>query len=217
MIKMIIDTATEYYYLALLDDETIIDEAYEKGNSNHSETLMPRLEIMLKDHNLVLKDIKEVYTGIGPGSYTGLRIAVVIAKMIGSLNKIDVYEFSTLALIASSVNLDSYPLIDARRGNAYISHFDKNLNRLMNDEVLSVDEFFKDKDRSLIVTNGKPNPIKLLRSKEPHLAKDIDKLTPNYIQLVEAERKRRGLLWLFTCLIIKKTSSIPSPIKNLRK
>lgn len=194
MIKMIIDTATEYYYLALLDDEIIIDEAYEKGNSNHSETLMPRLEIMLKDHNLVLKDIKEVYTGIGPGSYTGLRIAAVIAKMIGSLNKIDVYEFSTLALIASSVNHESYPLIDARRGNAYISHFDKNLNRLMNDEVLSVDEFFKDKDRSLIVTNGKPNPIKLLRSKEPRLVKDVDKLTPNYIQLVEAERKRRGLL-----------------------
>ena len=194
MIKMIIDTATEYYYLALLDDDKIIDEAYEKGNSNHSETLMPRLETMLKDHNLVLKDINEVYTGIGPGSYTGLRIAVVIAKMIGALNKIKVYEFSTLALIASSSNNESYPLIDARRGNAYISHFDNNLNRLMNDEVLNVDEFFLDKDRSKIITSGKPNPIKLLNSSECHLVKDIDKLTPNYIQLVEAERKRRGLL-----------------------
>ena len=195
MIKMIVDTATSYYYLSLLRDNEILEEAYEYGQGNHSETLMPRLEKMLKDNNLTLKDIEEVYTGIGPGSYTGVRISVVIAKMIWALNNTKIYKFSTLALIASSKDSESYPYIDARRGNAYIAHFDDNYNRLMTDEVVSVNEFFneKEKDKELIVESGKPNPIKLINSPEVELVEDVDKLTPNYIQLVEAERKRRGL------------------------
>ena len=195
MIRMIVDTATSYYYLSILKDDEILDEAYEYGQGNHSETLMPRLEKMLKDNNITLKDIDEVYTGIGPGSYTGERISVVIAKMIWALNNTKIYKFSTLALIASSKNGESYPYIDARRGNAYIAHFDNDFNRLMDDEVVCVSEFFanKEKDKELIIESGKPNPIKLIHSNEVSLVEDTDKLTPNYIQLVEAERKRRGL------------------------
>lgn len=196
MYRLVLDTATDYYYLALINDNEILDEAYEKGSSNHSETLMPRLEEMLKENKVSLKDVDEVYTGIGPGSYTGERIAVVIAKMLGLMNKCKVYSFSTLSLIASSTASESFPLIDCRRGNAYISHFtyvNGVLTRLMEDEVLSVDEFFKDKDKTLIITSGKPNPIALINSKEAKEEKDVNKLTPNYLQLVEAERKRRGL------------------------
>ena len=99
------------------------------------------------------------------------------------------------ALIASSKDSESYPYIDARRGNAYISHFDKDFNRLMDDEVVNTEEFFKGKetDKDLIIESGKPNPIKLIHSAEAILVEEVDKLTPNYIQLVEAERKRRGL------------------------
>ena len=198
MIRIVVDTATSYYYLSILKDDTILDEAYEYGQGNHSETLMPRLELMLKENNLKLKDVDEVYTGIGPGSYTGERISVVIAKMIWAMNNTKIYKFSTLALIASSKDFESYPYIDARRGNAYISHFDKDFNRLMDDEVVNTEEFFKGKetDKELIIESGKPNPIKLIHSAEAVLVEDVDKLTPNYIQLVEAERKRRGLEWL---------------------
>ena len=195
MIRMIVDTATSYYYLSILKDDEVLDEAYEYGQGNHSETLMPRLEKMLKDNNITLKDIDEVYTGIGPGSYTGERISVVIAKMIWALNNTKIYKFSTLALIASSKNGESYPYIDARRGNAYIAHFNNDFNRLMDDKVVCVSEFFanKEKDKELIIESGKPNPIKLIHSSEVSLVEDTNKLTPNYIQLVEAERKRRGL------------------------
>ncbi|MCR5741199.1 MAG: tRNA (adenosine(37)-N6)-threonylcarbamoyltransferase complex dimerization subunit type 1 TsaB [Gammaproteobacteria bacterium] len=193
MYRMIIDTATDYYYLSILKDNSILSEAYEKGNSNHSETLMPVLEEMLKKDNLKLKDIDEIYTGIGPGSYTGERIAVVIAKMLGAMNKSKIYKFSSLALIASSKDSEVYPFIDARRGNAYVSHFDKDLNRLDEDKVVVVSEYFKENNESLIVKSGKPNPIKLINSKEVVLVDDIDSLSPNYIQLVEAERKKKGL------------------------
>ena len=195
MIRLILDTATDHYYLSMLNNDEIIEEAYEYGQGNHSETLMPRLEKMLKDNHLVLKDIDEVYTGIGPGSYTGERIAVVIAKMIAAMNPVKVYEFSTLALIASSIDKESFPFIDARRGTAYVSHFSKDLERLDEDQVVVVDEYFLDKDKSLIITEGKPNPIKLIHSKEVRFVEDPDAITPNYIQLVEAERKRRGLKW----------------------
>lgn len=197
MYKLVMDTASDYYYLAILNDFNILSERYEKGFSNHSETLMPNLEGMLLNNNISLKDIKEVYVGIGPGSYTGERIAVVIAKMLAEMNEIQLYKFSTLALIASSKTGEVYPYIDARRGNAYIAHFDNhdNLKRLMDDQVQNIDEFFIDKDKSLLLSSATPNIIALLKSDEIVKVDDPSNLTPNYIQLVEAERKRRGLVW----------------------
>ena len=198
MLKLVLDTATDHYYLALVKDNQVLAEAYEYGAGNQSETMMPGLEKILKENNLTLKDVNEVYVGIGPGSYTGVRIAVVIAKMLGIMNNISVYQFSTLALIASSVSHESYPMIDARRGNAYLSHFtlsDNKLVRLEDDQVVSISDYFKgnEDEEKKMVSEGKPDVVKLLSSGEAKLVKDINALTPNYLQMVEAERKRRGL------------------------
>lgn len=201
MIKLVLDSSTDYYYIALLNDMDIIKERYEYSKQSSSESLMVDLENILKDSNLTLKEVEEIYVGIGPGSYTGIRVAVTIAKMLWALSNARLYSFSTLSLIASSKELESYPLIDARRGNAYISHFtikDGILTKLEDDKVVSIDEYFKDKeeDRNLIVENGMPNIKLLLNSSLLTEVKDGDALTPNYLQLVEAERKRRGLEWI---------------------
>jgi len=198
MYKLVLDTATDYYYLALIKDNIVLDEKYEYSLGNHSETMMPALEAILLKNKLKLKDVKEIYTGVGPGSYTGERIAVVVSKMLGIMNNIPVYSFSTLALIASSSNSECYPFIDARRGNAYIAHFkndETHLERIEEDRVASLDEYFlnREEDKKMMIFFGKPNAIKLINSKECHLVNDINALTPNYLQLVEAERKRRGL------------------------
>lgn len=201
MIKLVLDSSTDYYYIALLNDMDIIKERYEYSKQSSSESLMVDLENILKESNLTLKEVEDIYVGIGPGSYTGIRVAVTIAKMLWALSNARLYSFSTLSLIASSKELESYPLIDARRGNAYISHFtikDGILTKLEDDKVVSIDEYFKDKeeDRNLIVENGMPNIKLLLNSSLLTEVKDGDALTPNYLQLVEAERKRRGLEWI---------------------
>ncbi len=198
MIKLVLDSSTDYYYIALLNDLDILSERYEYSKQSSSETLMVDLENMLKESSKSLKDVEEIYVGIGPGSYTGIRVAVTIAKMLTVLSSATLYSFSTLSLIASSSLCESYPLIDARRGNAYISHFTIDMDKLIRleeDKVVSIEEYFKDKenDKVLIVENGKPNITLLLNSNLLTRVEDVDSLTPNYLQLVEAERKRRGL------------------------
>lgn len=196
MFRLVLDTSTDYYYLSLLKDNIVLNEYYEKGFSNHSETIIPKLEETLKINNIVLKDISEIYIGIGPGSYTGVRVSTVIGKMIGVMNASKIYTFSSLALIASGSDTESYPMIDCRRGNAYISHFsyiDNKLTRLMDDSVLSIEEFFKDKDISLKLESiSKPNVLSLIESSEVKLIDDIDSITPNYLQITEAERNKNN-------------------------
>ena len=197
MYRLIMDTALDYYYLVLMKDDLVLSETYEKGNSNHSEALMPKLKEVIENEKIGLKDIEEVYIGIGPGSYTGVRVACVIGKMIGAMNKIKAYSFSSLSLLASSIESESYPFIDCRRGNAYISHFvyeNGLLKRVMEDKVVKVSEYFNDGTSKLIIKEGKPNPLTLIKSDEVKLVEDINALSPNYLQLVEAERIKKGLL-----------------------
>jgi len=195
MLRLVLDTALEYSYLGILKDDEIIYESYEKGSNNHSETLLPKLESALKENSITLKDIEEVYTGIGPGSYTGVRIAVVISKMIYAMNNIKLYSFSSLASLASSRNGESYVLVDCRRGNAFVAHFivNDNISRLEEDKVVVISDYFKDIDESLIIKEAKMDPVKLIHSSEAKLVEDGNSLSPNYIQLVEAERIKLGL------------------------
>ena len=59
------------------------------GKNDHSETLVDFLEKFLKEHNVNLEDINEICVGRGPGSYTGLRIAGTVGKVLAyTKNKI---------------------------------------------------------------------------------------------------------------------------------
>ncbi len=196
MYRLVMDTAMDYSYMALLKDNDILYESYSLGKNNHSERVLPELEETLKNNSIKLKDIEEVYVGIGPGSYTGVRIATVIGKMIAVMNNIKLYKFSSLALLSTSVDTESYPFIDCRRGNCYTAHFiyqDGILTRLKEDSLEKIDEFFNGLNKELIVKEGKPQILKLLSSKEVILVDDPNSLSPNYLQLVEAERIKKGL------------------------
>ncbi len=191
---LVIDTATNYYYLALID-EKIIDEVYSIGHNDHSANLMPSIENMLKKANLKLKDIENVLVGIGPGSYTGIRIGVVVAKMIGYLNNINVYTFSSLDLLATAKDSKYVlSLIDARRGNAFMAYYknNKELEKIIPDCLENIEEFKKNlKEEYEISTSGKPNPLRipdLLLTK----VENIHELVPNYLQVTEAERNKYG-------------------------
>lgn len=191
--RLIIDTATKYIYLSLVIDDLEVDYIYQAGDNNHSVTLMPLLEEMLKKQDIELKDIDEVIVGVGPGSYTGVRIGVTVAKMIGYLNKIKISEISSLALMASHSNKDYVlPLIDARRGNAFMAYFKQENNQMkyMVQDLLMNIETFKSKlnEDYEIVEYGKPQIHKILNSGLVKEITNIHELVPNYLQVTEAER-----------------------------
>ncbi|MCK5761472.1 MAG: tRNA (adenosine(37)-N6)-threonylcarbamoyltransferase complex dimerization subunit type 1 TsaB [Candidatus Izimaplasma sp.] len=192
--RLLIDSATKDLYIALYEDLECLGKYYKSGNNDHSTKLMIEIERIFKMNNAKTADLDEVIIGIGPGSYTGLRIGVVVAKMFGWNNDIQVRTISSLAMMASSSNSDKLIVaeIDARRGNSFIGVF-KNEGKalsLAKEEVLTNLAAFTDSlgEPYVLVSNGETNVEKILNSKLLTNVVDIHSLNPNYLRITEAER-----------------------------
>ena len=158
-----------------------------------SEKMIPEIDKLLKEHNLSPKDINEVLVTNGPGSYTGVRIALTIAKVYCYALKIPCYVFSSLEVLMN-VNKPSICLINARSNRSYFAVYDKN-KCLIQDEVKPNHEvlnFIKEHpeyevcgDLEYLNLKGyKGNLFEtmlLLKSKE-HLVKDIFTLKAVYLK-----------------------------------
>jgi tRNA threonylcarbamoyladenosine biosynthesis protein TsaB len=170
---------------------------YEEGINNHSVTIIPFIEEILNKENLKLRDLDQIIVGVGPGSYTGVRIGVTVAKMIGYLNNLEVYTVSSLALMAScSNNPYVLALIDARRGNAFMGLYRNTSEKIVkiNEVVLDNIEEYKSKIEVtyLVVEEGKPQVKKILNTDLLEKIDSIHSLTPNYLRITEAERNLRN-------------------------
>jgi len=192
--RLVIDTATDHIFMALAKDKEVIQSVYQKGNHDHSVTMMPLLEGMLKISDLELKDIDQVIVGIGPGSYTGVRIGVTVAKMIAYLNDLPIYTVSSLALMATHAEDGLVcPMIDARRGNAFMglyAHEDGQLIQVKSDVLDNIRRYQDNiKEDFQVVEKGQPKLHKIFDSALLTKIDDIHELVPNYLQKTEAERQ----------------------------
>lgn len=194
--RLAIDTATKYIYLSLVVDDQEVASIYERGDNDHSVTIMPYLKEILDKENLSLKAIDEVIVGIGPGSYTGVRIGVTVAKMIAYLNQIKLTTISSLALMASVSDSDYIlPLIDARRGNGFMALFSSQdqLTYVKEDTLQNIESFKKAIDVNYqVVEEGKPNIERIIQSNLCKQVTDVHDLVPNYLQVTEAERNLKN-------------------------
>ncbi|HPJ24328.1 MAG TPA: tRNA (adenosine(37)-N6)-threonylcarbamoyltransferase complex dimerization subunit type 1 TsaB [Bacillota bacterium] len=194
---LLIDTATSHIFLSLVIDGKEKRSVYQEGINNHSVTIIPLLNEILQTEGIELNDLDEIIVGIGPGSYTGVRIGVTVAKMIGYLNHITVKTVSSLALIASASDSEIViPAIDARRGNAFISTFKQNNRKLVcikEDSLSVMEEYLKNAPEGYdLISEGQPRPEKIIGSGLLHEVENIHDLIPNYLRITEAERNKNG-------------------------
>ena len=185
-----IDSATEYLYLALYDGNDKRCSVFQKGENNHSETLMVELESIFESEQLKPTDIDEIYVGIGPGSYTGVRIGVVVAKMLAYSLSVPVFKVSSLALLASGSSAPtSIPIIDARRGYVFagVYSFENGILRAtVEDTYIQLDKL-KDSHNGELVTDSEPCFEVILKSELYQKVEDVHRLAPVYLRKTEAE------------------------------
>ena len=189
--KLLIDSSTNYLYLSIVNNNEI-KSFVRSGKNDHSETLVDFLNKFLNENNITIDDITEVYVGRGPGSYTGLRIAGTVGKVLAHIKNKKLYSFSSLDLILESVIEQDglYILkIDAKKKHSYykvVEIKDHNLNIIV-DESFGEDEVaFKEYENYQILemndeffnTNPALNIIKYNLFKEEST---LD-FTPNYIR-----------------------------------
>jgi len=128
MLILGIDTATDILALSLLDGDKITAEYNLSLKRQHSEKLLPLMQEMFETLDINPEKLDGVAVGIGPGSFTGLRIAITAAKMIGRIFSIPVKGISTLETIAAGIKAEYVlPLIDARRNRVYYSFYQTSL------------------------------------------------------------------------------------------
>ena len=129
-----LDTAHQFLIIALLKDDALIDGIQMDCKKHQSEYLTVQLDEILRRNQLEVKDIDNWVITRGPGSYTGVRIAMTMAKVIGSLMNKNVYTLSTLQLYAGLRNC--YVALDARAKRVYAGRYE-NGQPAMDDCILT--------------------------------------------------------------------------------
>ena len=92
---------------AIAIGEQILAEAAFSGPMRHSAEILPTVSALLKDLGRKPKEIEHIYISIGPGSFTGLRIAVTIAKTFNLANNAKIVPVDTLDVIAANVTTEN--------------------------------------------------------------------------------------------------------------
>jgi tRNA threonylcarbamoyl adenosine modification protein YeaZ len=103
------DTATPAVSVALHDGERVISTASALDARRHSELLTPMIAKVLADAGVPRTDLEAIAVGVGPGPYTGLRVGVVTARVLGSVLGLPVHGVCSLDIIAAAA-------VTARRG-----------------------------------------------------------------------------------------------------
>lgn len=118
-----IDTSNNVLGIAIIDGEQVIGEFITNIKKNHSVRAMPSIEMLMKECNLLPKELDKIVVAKGPGSYTGVRIGVTIAKTLAWSLNIPLVGVSSLEVSAATAGryFQGYvsPLFDARRGQIY--------------------------------------------------------------------------------------------------
>lgn len=142
-----IDTSNYSLGVALVNEGQVIGEYITNMKKNHSVRVMPAIEHLMHDCDIKPADLHKIVVAKGPGSYTGVRIGVTIAKTLAWTLDIPLVGISSLEILAAGVgrhfNGSISPLFDARRGQIYTGLYqysDGKLASLVHDQlVLSVD------------------------------------------------------------------------------
>ena len=118
------DTSSKALTLAILEDETLLAQMTLNIKKNHSITLTPAIDFLMNSLDMKPTDLDRIVVAQGPGSYTGLRMAVATAKTLAHTLKIELVGVSSLlALVPEQVEGLVIPVMDARRNNVYAGFY----------------------------------------------------------------------------------------------
>ena len=123
------DTATPAVSVALHDGEHVVAQALAVDARRHSELLMPMIAKVMADAGVSRGDLGAVAVGVGPGPYTGLRVGVVTARVLGSVLGLPVAGVCSLDVIAAAAaaagpGREFLVATDARRKEVYWARYD---------------------------------------------------------------------------------------------
>lgn len=138
MISLVMDTSNSYLAVGLFKDNMCLEAFQEKGSRRQSEKAIPTLKEVLDRHHIALKDVNEMIITSGPGSYTGVRVAMTIAKTLAAVSDVRIKSVSSLAAYAGMSQALS--VIDARGHKVFVGVYENGLP-LIKEQVVALEDF----------------------------------------------------------------------------
>ena len=201
-----IDTSSSYLYTAIVENEKLLSEIKEEFGQSLSEVALPKIASMFEKTNLEAKDINKIIVVDGPGSFTGIRIGITIAKVYAWSLNIPITTITSLEAMALSSDKESVhvPMINARRGYVYTAIYDKDYNELLKPQHMKLEDLLKELEKINeyeFISNDKFDGIENIKEYNPNLEKVVnyfkDKervnphaVNPEYLKLTAAEESK---------------------------
>jgi len=191
MKRLLFDVSTNVMYVGYSKDNILVDFSIRIAQRDHAKYLVDRIDQVLRRNKLKLDDIYEIIIGVGPGSYTGLRIAVMVGKMLAYTKHIKLRTVSSLFFMTSGYQGKIIAAMDARRGYVFSAIYE-NGKVLMEEGYRKLSDIYEDpstKGAQMVFINDRSYEIcpKCIYEKSV-IVEHIHDLVPNYLRETEAER-----------------------------
>lgn len=188
---LFIDSATTNLVVAIINEGKIAYIYNSNEGKDTSSKIMPIISEAFDKANLKPKDIDKIFAVNGPGSFTGIRVGLTVAKTMAYALKIPIIPISSLEVIASN---GGTALINARRGYVFAGTYDKDLNVIYKDSYVLFDETLKKPyisydEFDFDVLKPNINILKVIKKHENDTPVNPHTLNPNYLKKTEAEEK----------------------------
>ena len=141
MYTVLLDSSNTNLSVGLAKDNLLLESISYEAWQRQSEYMIPELNKLLEKYNVNRNEIDAVMVAKGPGSYTGVRIAITIAKTIAVALGVKLYPVSSLRAQKDGKN-PSICLINARSGRSYMGVYEGN-ETILEDQIMKNDEVLK--------------------------------------------------------------------------
>ena len=171
MFSILLDSSNTSLTVGLAKDDVLLESISYEAWQTQSEHMIPELDKLLDKYNVERNQISDVVVAIGPGSYTGVRIAITIAKTIAAVLPVKVYAISSLRCQKDGKN-PSICVINARSGRSYFGVYEDD-KVLAEDQILTndkVQEYIAEHKDFVVCGNASYLGIE---GKEPDIAKEL--------------------------------------------
>lgn len=198
---LFIDTSNSFINIYIINDNNVLVYKKVETLKDMANTIMPLIREAFNEVKLDIKDIDKIFVTIGPGSFTGIRVGITVAKTISYCLNIPVYPISTLEYL-SSINTNYskiISIIDARRNNVFAGFYDSKLNKLEDEKLVGYNSIDITDDTVVVSYDGIYDSsvldidiIKLIDKHKNDKAVNSHMLVPNYLKKTEAEEMLNG-------------------------
>lgn len=202
-----IDTSSSFLYTGIVNEEKLICEIQKEFGHTLSEVALPEIVSMFEKNNIKPSDITKIIVVNGPGSFTGIRIGITIAKVYAWSLNVPITTITSLEAMMLSSNSKKIhvPILDARRDYCFGAIYDTKKQQLTAPKYIKYEELSEELNQLVDYTIISNDEVKISGEKEsyqPDILKIVsyfkDKkainphaVNPEYLKLTEAEEKNQ--------------------------